>query len=56
MKTNLETSHALNGECDCCSQFRPLTQCWTSCGLETWACDACQGEIVEIDQPGESTL
>jgi hypothetical protein len=35
-------------ECDCCGKRnRTLTQCWTTCGLETWACPACRGEDEE---------
>ena len=30
-------------ECDCCSKLRPLTRTWTSCGIETFACDVCRG-------------
>lgn len=30
-------------ECDCCSKVRELTRCWTSCGIETFACDECRG-------------
>lgn len=35
-------------ECDCCSRLRPLTRTWTSCGIETFACDACRG--IEEDE------
>jgi hypothetical protein len=30
-------------ECDCCGKVRELTRCWTSCGIETFACDECRG-------------
>ncbi len=30
-------------QCDCCAKMRPVSQCWTSCGLETFACDECRG-------------
>ena len=31
-------------ECDCCGKMRPhVTRCWTTYGLETFACWECQG-------------
>lgn len=30
-------------ECDCCGKKRFVSQCWTSDGLETFACDECRG-------------
>lgn len=34
-------------ECDCCGKRRELTRCWTSCGIETYACAKCRGEDEE---------
>jgi hypothetical protein len=31
------------GECDACGKKRPLSRCWTTTGLETYACDVCRG-------------
>jgi hypothetical protein len=34
-------------DCDCCGKETPrrlIRQCWTACGVETWACPACRGE------------
>jgi hypothetical protein len=33
----------IKGECDCCARQRVLTRCWTTTGLETFACDECRG-------------
>jgi hypothetical protein len=30
-------------DCDCCGKRRPVSRCWAPGGLETWACDECQG-------------
>jgi hypothetical protein len=31
------------GECDCCGgKDRELTRCFTSCGIETFACEECR--------------
>jgi len=43
-------------DCDCCGRPRAdLRQCWTTTGLETWACAVCRGEEPEVyrDQPEE---
>jgi hypothetical protein len=32
--------------CDCCDKSFPrdeVSRCWTSCGIETFACDECRG-------------
>jgi hypothetical protein len=29
-------------ECDCCGELRVLSRCWPF-GIETYACDECQG-------------
>jgi hypothetical protein len=50
-KTTNPADFADDGECDCCARKRPLTQCFTSCGLETWACDECRG--IEPDPDDE---
>jgi hypothetical protein len=32
-------------ECNCCGRMMPnVTQCWTTCGLETWACEDCTSD------------
>ncbi len=36
------------GQCDCCNEQRPLSQCWAS-GVETWACDECRGDEGDDD-------
>ena len=38
------TTNMLEGDCDCCGKFRTLIQCWTTTGLETWACAECRYE------------
>ncbi len=30
-------------ECDCCGKARVLSRCWTTDGIETFACDECRG-------------
>jgi hypothetical protein len=30
------------GCCDCCDKQRPLSRCWTSDGIETFACEECR--------------
>jgi hypothetical protein len=42
-------------QCDCCARIvRRTEQCWTSCGLETWACAACRGE--DEEEAGEEEV
>jgi hypothetical protein len=39
-------------DCDCCGRMTPsryIEQCWTTTGLETWACPACRGEEEECE-------
>jgi hypothetical protein len=40
----------VSGECDCCGEYRWLSQCWAS-EIETWACRKCQGDDEEEDDP-----
>jgi hypothetical protein len=38
-------------DCDVCGKpSRDVEQCWTTTGLETWACPACRGEEPEEEQ------
>jgi hypothetical protein len=37
---------ASEAQCDCCARMVPrdeISRCWTSCGIETFACDDCRG-------------
>jgi hypothetical protein len=38
-------------DCDVCGKpSRDVEQCWTTTGLETWACPACRGDEEEEEE------
>jgi len=44
-----DPEHNNFGSCDCCGRLRRLSQCWTTTGLETWACAECRHMDEEED-------
>jgi hypothetical protein len=34
-------------QCDCCGQLKLVERCWTSTGIETFACSDCRGDFDE---------
>ena len=42
----------VQGQCDCCAAFGLITRCWYA-GIETFACDECQGSEPDFDREGD---